>query len=397
MSSRERLTGDMGDSGNNVVESTSGAETDRVRFCDAPLVWEKKSDDEDSSLHQLSPYIGKLKPRIARDLVLEYSTPGGLIVDPFCGSGTIPLEAALLGRGVFAADDSPYACVLTKAKLMPPESEYAALKRLDRIMDSAFSRPAPDLRKIPLWVRRFFHPKTLKDAVRFADECIVRGDVFLLSCFLGVLHHQRPGFLSYPSSHLVPYLRDRSFPPSVYPEMYERRHILPRLRAKVVRAYAHSKTVKGKSPVLVRRSRIENLTFPGGVDAIITSPPYMNALDYQRDNRLRLWFLDRATGSYSPEPTNKRAAFVRMMRGLLNKAAVSLRRGGHLVLVVGETITRKRVTSHPSSTIFELASESPFVLVDAIQDRIPDLRRSRRDCRGTKTEHILVFRNGRDT
>jgi len=27
------------------------------------------------------------------------------------------------------------------------------------------------------------------------------------------------------------------------------------------------------------------------IDAVITSPPYMDALDYARDNRLRLWFL----------------------------------------------------------------------------------------------------------
>ncbi|HAJ59742.1 MAG TPA: hypothetical protein DCP31_11110 [Cyanobacteria bacterium UBA8543] len=27
------------------------------------------------------------------------------------------------------------------------------------------------------------------------------------------------------------------------------------------------------------------------VDAIISSPPYFGALDYARDNRLRLWFL----------------------------------------------------------------------------------------------------------
>lgn len=365
--------------------------TGSVQFLDAPSTWSMTSEYEGSSFHQLSPYIGKLKPRIARELVLKYSRPNGLVVDPFCGSGTIPLEAALLGRTVLAADDSPYACVLTGAKLRPPQDQGAALGRLDRTLSAALNNPAPDLRRVPLWVRRFFHPQTLRDAIRFADECILRDDAFLLACFLGVLHHQRPGFLSYPSSHLVPYLRDKKFPRSMYPEMYLRRHIHPRMTAKILRAYAHGEAVGRGAVLRVRKSRIENLTFPGDVDAIITSPPYMNALDYQRDNRLRLWFLDRATGSYAPEPTDKRAVFVRMMRRLVKQADSSLRRGGHLVLVVGETITRKRMTSHPSSVILDLVAGTRLRLVDALQDRIPDVRRSRRDCRGTKTEHILVF------
>ena len=327
--------------------------------------------------------------------MLRYSNPGDLVVDPFCGSGTIPLEAGLLGRAVFAADDSRYACILTQAKLRPPPTEDEALNRLDRILRSALRKRAPDLRQIPLWVRRFFHPRTLSDAIRFADECSSEREYFLLACFLGILHHQRPGFLSYPSSHLVPYLRDKKFPPDAYPEMYEQRQLEPRMVAKIHRAYAHSDAAKRELGVTIRRSRIENLTFPSRADAVITSPPYMNALDYRRDNRLRLWFLDRATNSYSPEATDKRAAFVRMMRHLLNKSSRSLKEGGYLVLVVGETITRKRVTRHPSSVIFDLITRSPFVLIDAVQDSIPDIRRSRRDCRGTKTEHILVFRKDR--
>src|SRR5258708_20036869 len=49
-----------------------------------------------------------------------------------------------------------------------------------------------------------------------------RRSTFLLSCLLAILHHQRPGFLSFPSSHAVPYLRLNSFPRELYPEKKER-------------------------------------------------------------------------------------------------------------------------------------------------------------------------------
>ena len=94
-----------------------------------------------------------------------------------------------------------------------------------------------DLRTVPVWVRRFFHPETLRSALAFRDTCIERRDEFLLACLLGILHHQRPGFLSFPSSHLVPYLRDRKFPRKSFPEMYEERDVLVRLEAKVRRTY----------------------------------------------------------------------------------------------------------------------------------------------------------------
>src|SRR3989442_11643018 len=140
-----------------------------------------------------------------------------------------------------------------------------------------------DLRTVPRWVRKFFHPETLRSALAFRDACVERQDHFLLACLLGILHHQRPGFLSYPSSHLVPYLRERKFPRNAYPAMYQKRDVLTRLEAKVRRAFRRP----AQRYAEVRRVlRIDARSFPRvrNIRAIITSPPYMNELDYVRDN-----------------------------------------------------------------------------------------------------------------
>lgn len=369
---------------------------DKAVFDDAPTSWASANDGSLSSLHQLSPYIGKLKPQIARDLIAEYTSAGETVVDPFCGSGSIPLEAKMAGRNVVAADISPYAYLLTKAKLCPPATREHAHINFERTLCASMELPIPVLADVPPWVREFFHPRTLSDAIRFADVCIARKDHFLLSCFLGVLHHQRPGFLSYPSSHLVPYLRDKKFPRDQFPEMYEYRELAPRIRAKIDRAFKTSPRPLSSSSVVVRRSDIRRLELKSQVDAIITSPPYMNALDYRRDNRLRLWFLDRATQDYSPEPTDKRAGLESMVNELVSKAQSSVRIGGKVILVVGETVVRKRIKSHPSQAFAEALNHTgEFSLLDAIRDNIPDIRRARRDYQGTKTEHILVFEKRR--
>ena len=54
----------------------------------------------------------------------------------------------------------------------------------------------------------------------------------------------------------------------------------------------------------------------------------MNALDYVRDNRLRMWFLDRSTVDYSPEPTEKQDQFDAITAAFARNALKYLRKGG---------------------------------------------------------------------
>ena len=108
-----------------------------------PLRWADSCTHQECSLHQLSPYIGKLKSVIAQDLILKYSKPGQLVADMFCGSGTVPLEAARLGRQVFASDMSQYAVTLTKGKLHAPTRSNPHLQTL--IAFSSASNPCPCL------------------------------------------------------------------------------------------------------------------------------------------------------------------------------------------------------------------------------------------------------------
>ena len=201
----------------------------------------------ESTLHQLAPYIGKLKSTIARDLIYQYSKKSDLVVDPFSGSGTIPFESILAGRRAFASDVSRYAATLTQAKLSAPASLEEALEAADQLLAVAQSNPSADLRRVPVWVRQYFHPKTLRSALGFARTCREQNNHFLMACLLGILHHQRPGFLSFPSSHLVPYLRDKKYPPDKFPEMYSYRSLRERLVAKVHRAFRRAEPPKAKA------------------------------------------------------------------------------------------------------------------------------------------------------
>lgn len=363
-------------------------------------LWDGRSTvATDSSLHQLAPYIGRVKPSIARALVRKLTRQSETVLDPFCGSGVIPFEATILGRHAIASDWNPYAVALTKAKLTAPPKLEHALKHLDRRwLESRSALGRQDLRCVPQWVRNFFHSSTLRSALAFRDVCCERRDHFLLACLLGILHHQRPGFLSYPSSHLVPYLRDKLFPPDQHPHLYEERDVFSRLRAKVIRSYRRA-PADTATRTTVRQSDARHLTLSGSVDAIITSPPYMNALEYVRDNRLRLWFVSRSLPAAIDLPRRDVAwHFERLMQAVCVRLARHIRPAGHFALLLGDC-SRGNPSASTTDVVKSIFAAAPdlrsFSLTDEIRDVVPDVRRARRDCRATRVETTLVYRKAR--
>jgi len=359
----------------------------------APVSWRQPCANTEYTLHQLSPYIGKIKSRIAAELVEAYSIPGDLVVDPFAGSGTIPFEAAVRERRVFASDNSPYARILTLGKLNAPRTLADAECFLEKALKEADAMPLPDVTGVPGWVRSFFHPDTLREIIRFAQICRRSGNEFLMAALLGILHHQRPGFLSFPSSHLVPYLRDKKYPRSEYPELYEYRDLEPRLRAKLRRSYRRMPREVGLSFEFVQRP-VEELAWPAEFNALITSPPYMNALDYGRDNRLRLWFIDPTLADRVDNVTTRsRIGFSEAIDSVARRVESNLTSGGWCVFVVGSTV-RRGFSAHPSNAVSaSLKLNAPSLhLETTLVDQIPDVRRTRRECSGVKTEYVLIYR-----
>ena len=357
---------------------------------EAPVDWEKSCVHTEDTVHQLSPYIGKLKSSIATYIIDNYSSENQIIVDPFAGSGTIPCQAVLMGRKTFASDPSIYAKILTKGKLSAPATEDEAIDRAKKMIKKASLLTCPDLADVPSWVTCFFHPKTLEEIIKFSMIARQSGNEFYFANFLGILHHQRPGFLSYPASHLTPYLRNKKYPRELYPEMYEYRDLASRLIAKIHRTYKRHTHVNGVWNF--RQSSIENVTLPQAFDVLITSPPYMNTLDYGRDNRLRLWFANPYyRKSLDSSLTKSSYSFGVAMRIFAKKIELGLRSQGNCIIIVGEKAKGK--IEFLSSLIVSILSEyaPSLVLKKVIVDKIPDIRRCRRNYQGTKNEHILIF------
>jgi SAM-dependent methyltransferase len=361
-------------------------------------LWHGSFNARESSLQQLSPYVGKLKSGMVRVLLNIYSKPGDFILDPFSGSGVVPLESVLANRKALANDLSPYAYVLTRGKLEAPGSEKTALERAVNLL-ALVERDAPsiDLSEVPEWVQAFYHPDTLKEILTAFQILKQNKDYFLTACLLGILHHVRPGFLSYPASHLVPYLRKAKYPPETYPKMYSYRDLRSRLTAKVKRAYRHPlfpPDWEQREYTVWKTNSMELPISDVAVDTIISSPPYFGALDYARDNRLRLWFLGcQNWKDLDASLTANQKVYLPQMSICIKEMYRVLKPHGYCVLVLGD-VERDGKTHRTAEILAEIAADvtqNKLILETIYDDVIPDERRSRRQTQTTKFERILVM------
>lgn len=377
------------------TDSCSNNKTDAL----LTVNWTGSALLQESTLHQISPYIGKMKSSMANALITSFTNKNDIIYDPFCGSGTIALESWILGRNVIANDLSPYAMTLTKAKLFPVLSLDAANIEIEKVsIEVETVRKRIDLHKIPEWVRSFFHPETLKETLAWFQVLKERQSEFLLSCLLGILHHQRPGFLSFPSSHTVPYLREKKFPRESYSDLYSYRSVKDRLERKVKRAL---KRIPSLDEGINRECQMLDASeyIPSTkIQAIITSPPYMRQLNYARDNRLRLWFLGdddwkMLDHNISPKETD----FFMMFKRCLGLWKSVLAPSGKCIFVVGDSFSRQYKMPLPE-VVEKIATEEigGYSLDWKYEDQIPNARRVRRGYSGSQHETILVLKlNGK--
>jgi tRNA G10 N-methylase Trm11 len=180
--------------------------------------------------------------------------------------------------------------------------------------------------------------------------------------------------------------------------MYEYRDLRTRLMAKIKRAYYQHMLPPDwwKRQYRVWRTNSKNLPIDSStVNAIITSPPYFKALDYARDNRLRLWFLGcKNWEKLEASRTAKTKVYLTQMRSCLQEMYRVLKPKSYCVLVLGD-VERHGTIKHTADILAEAATKAThggFRIESIYDDFIPEERRSRRGTKTTKIERILVMR-----
>lgn len=117
-----------------------------------------------TAIRPFHPYPGRLLSEIPRFFLRAFGTETPqVLLDPFCGSGTVPLEGVIAGWRTFGADSNPFARLLTRARTtaIDPVGVRAAFRRLVARLPKRAPR-ADGLLNPQLW----FAPQTLRGLLR---------------------------------------------------------------------------------------------------------------------------------------------------------------------------------------------------------------------------------------
>ncbi len=123
---------------------------------------------QSNPIHEIS-YRACFKAQLPRFFIELLTNENDIVYDPFSGRGTTALEAALLNRRFIANDINPLSEILLKPRVQPPTLNEIA-KRLEEIDFTIDVEPDIDL-------SMFYHERTLKEILALRDYLKIKNQL----------------------------------------------------------------------------------------------------------------------------------------------------------------------------------------------------------------------------
>jgi site-specific DNA-methyltransferase (adenine-specific) len=349
------------------------------------------------SFHPMCSYLASFPAGLVHAFIARYTRPGDVVLDPFSGRGTTPLQACAEGRIGAGNDLNPFAHILTAAKVDPPtkadiKTRVASLRLAwaasaeewntlaDRIVaspgspdvevpgpasmpiagwsrqnagsrasvrsDSAANRPGG---AVPAEVALAFHPRTLAQLLflRSGLDPDDRTDRFILATLTGILHGKSGSYLSAVMPNTF------SMAPRYVRDFVERTHfhspernVFVLLDDKLRRLYRQPLPAARGIALLgdardagVRvREALRARGLPERARLVVTSPPYLRVVKYGYYNWLRLWLLGYDASAIDDllDDAHHRDAYLVFMREVLRGLRTALADDAVIAIVIGD-------------------------------------------------------------
>ena len=290
-------------------------------------------------IHELS-YRACFKPQLPGFFIERFSQPGDVVYDPFMGRGTTLIEAVLRGRIPYGNDINPLSRVFTKARIGTPS--------LNQIYDRLNTIPWKKFKTIKnKQLLVFYHPKTLAEIEglrawfknRQKTTLWDQTDMWIQMVAVNRLTGHSVGFFSIytmPPNQAVSLKQQK--------KINQKRGEKPPLRDVPALIFKKSKTllsqggtIKPSHYLLLDQESYNTPQIPSNsVQLVVTSPPFLDTVDYVSDNWLRCWFLGINPKSLSVSQYKNIEDWSVFIKKTLKELARITCVGGYIAFEVGE-------------------------------------------------------------
>jgi 16S rRNA G966 N2-methylase RsmD len=354
--------------------------------------------------HGFHSYAGRMHPSTARGALAAWSKQGQCILDPFCGSGTVLVEAMAAGRGAIGVDASPLAVLIAKVRSsVLDEAERTRLVETARaIATEAAERARKRVRpEIPGWAEREnsrFFPHVALELLGLRELVMATAEDAVGTALRACL-----------SSILVKFMRQQD-PRATAPQRIGRGGPSKFFAGRAEELASALAGLAERTPSGTPAPRIHlgdaraiEVVPDRSCDMVVSSPPYAGTYDYAEHHDVRfLWLglprdrFDRVqVGARTEELGSSLGRWRKDRRRWLGEIGRVAKDGAVVVLVMGDGV----VGGEPEDAAEAMRLEAPkaglAVVAGAFQARPPRDRRLAAVFAGrTRREHILVLRKG---
>lgn len=356
-----------------------------------------------NNLHEIS-FRACFKPQLPRFFIDRLTQPGEVVYDPFMGRGTTLIEAALLGRVPYGCDVNPLSIVMTKPRLAPPELESVAA----RLTLIDFN----DHAEFPEELLVFYHPETLREICALKKYLLSRQasggldavDEWIQLVALNRLTGHSPGFfsvytlppnqaVSVKSQIKINEKRNQTPPRRMVPQIILKKS--KSLLSDCGKDVRSTLLKAGSRAVLVTSGCDQTPQIPSeSVSLVVTSPPFLNIVDYATDNWLRCWFIGVDPKSVSLTVPRKITEWKEAMTRVFIELRRVLKPGGHVAFEVGEVHAGKTRLEEAVIPCGVAAGLEPQLLLINDQEftKTANCWGVDNNAKGTNTNRILLFK-----
>jgi hypothetical protein len=267
-------------------------------------LWHGVSPRWGHSMHTMCSYHGMFPAKVAHYFIQRYSSPRDVVLDPFSGRGTVPLQARAEGRRAVCNDLNPLAYVLSGAKVNPPA--WDSVQVFLRDLEKAYRRSRTSKADAPDDISMLYNEGTLRQICfvrrRLLSKPLLEWspeELMIGGSLAGIMHgsYRRDGTSQYLSISMP---NTFSMSPGYVRNYIRRNELKPLdqdvfecLRDKLARLYLDDSS--GLPGTAYHDDAASLLTGHGleekTVDLVVTSPPYLQVVNYGTSNWIRLWLL----------------------------------------------------------------------------------------------------------
>ncbi|MDR3102715.1 MAG: site-specific DNA-methyltransferase [Methanocalculaceae archaeon] len=356
------------------------------------------------SLHEIS-YRACFKPQLPRFFIDRLTAEGDVVYDPFGGRGTTIIEAVLSGRKGISNDINPLSEIFAYPRLHLPN--YSGVEQ--RLKEIPFDKEAQS----DIDLSMFYHKDTFGELVSLKEYLQTRKsnrqeddlDKWIRMVATNRLTGHSPGFLSVYT--LPP---NQAVSPESQMKINQKRNQIPEYRdikklilkktwqlLKKISAFEQKYIKKyGNQCIFINAdARLTDCIPDNTVQLSITSPPFLNVVQYSADNWLRCWFNGFGTDEISKCITMSKTIeqWTEVMGDVFKELYRITKPGGWIAFEVGEV---RKGSILLDEVIVPLGIQAGFSLFGILINdqeftKTANIWGISNNTRGTNTNRIVIF------